>query len=82
MIQFFLIAYLLELDVPDARGMDLAPNGDLLVLSRNSASIVALWENDTNKVESATLFSGLGLNHALRYHNGFIYASSDQNVYR
>ncbi len=66
----------------NARGMDLVPNGDLLVLARNSASIMVLWENDTNLVESVTLFSGLGLNHALRYHDGYIYASSDQNVYR
>lgn len=65
-----------------ARGMDLAPNGDLLVLDRDSSSIFALWENDTNLVETATLYTGLALNHALRYHDGYIYASSDQNVYR
>jgi len=66
-----------------ARGMDLAPNGDLLVLARNTPSIIVFWENDTNVVQSVVLFSGsLGLNHALRYHDGYIYASSDQNIFR
>eukprot|EP00029_Vermamoeba_vermiformis_P000663 TRINITY_DN1085_c0_g1_i1.p1 TRINITY_DN1085_c0_g1~~TRINITY_DN1085_c0_g1_i1.p1 ORF type:complete len:659 (+),score=143.60 TRINITY_DN1085_c0_g1_i1:28-1977(+) len=69
-------------DLGSARGMDLAPNGDLLVLDRNSPSIFALWEDDAGVVQSATLYTGLALNHALRYHDGYIYASSDQNVYR
>lgn len=71
-----------EDEVDGARGMDLAPNGDLLVLARNNAAILALWENDANETQRATLFTGLALNHALRYHDGYIYASSDQNVYR
>lgn len=62
--------------------MDLAPNGDLLVLGRDISTILALWENDANETERTTLYTGLSLNHALRYHDGYIYASSDQNVYR
>lgn len=64
------------------RGIDLAPNKDIIVVDR-SLGVFAFWEDDDNKVKSAQLLdNSLGLNHGIRFHGGYIYMSSSSTVYR
>jgi glucose/arabinose dehydrogenase len=64
------------------RGIDIAPNNDIIVVDTTSGSIYAYWE-ETEGFQRATLYSGsIGMNHAVRYHDGYVWASSDTTVYR
>jgi hypothetical protein len=69
------------------RGIDLAPNNDLLVLVRGTAStpaaIKAIYETPgASDPSSVTLATLSGLNHAVKFKDGFVYASTDSTVYR
>ena len=77
-------------DLPDARGLWIDDTGDLLVLARGKAAgsqIVAVWDSDGDGVstgdgERAILGGAAGLNHGLTVQGGYLYASSDEKVYR
>lgn len=68
--------------VPQARGIDVAPNGDLLVLNSETSRIVAVFEDDNGDTHTVTLTTLAGLNHAVKYRDGYVYASTHTNVYR
>jgi len=63
------------------RAIDIASNGDVLVLDQSSASIIVLWENATG-VHKAVLNKGNGLNHAVKINGKFLYASNPTTVFR
>lgn len=69
-----------------ARGITVDDNGDVLVLTRESASIELLWDDDEDGVsdesERVTLVSEAGLNHGIALNEGYLYASSGTAVYR
>ena len=73
-------------DAPQAidnpRGIDVAPNGDLLVLSRNQRKIYVLYEDASGDSVQVEIGTAANLNHALRYRDGYLYFSSDTTVYR
>lgn len=76
-------AVLSSTEIASARGIDLMPNGDMLVLSRsNPAQIVALYEDSQGSSTTVVLASLAGLTHAVKYKDGYVYASSDTAVYR
>lgn len=71
------------------RGLEVTPEGDVLVLERvskdlSSAKIVKLYDTDGDNVAESKidLVSMQGLNHGLAYRNGHIYASSSATVFR
>lgn len=66
------------------RAIDLASNGDLLIVEVGNGRISANFEGDDGALNSTTLYqsAGLSLTHGLRYFNDSIYASSDTTVYR
>lgn len=65
-----------------ARGVHVAENNDVLVQTR--AGIVALWDDNLDgKVDGqAVLGTAPGLNHAVKVHNGYLYATSMSTCYR
>lgn len=72
--------------VSTPRGIEAAPNGDLLVVERGGGRISALFDmNGDGTVamnERAVLASASGLNHGIALNGGFLYASSATTVYR
>lgn len=71
------------------RGLEVTPEGDVLVLERVSkaltnAKIVKLVDADSDNVaeRKIDLVSMPDLNHGLAYHNGKLYASSSTTVFR
>lgn len=69
------------------RGVDVLSNGDLLVIDMSGSKLWLLWDGDGNGVsdnnERALLVDGdEGINHAVLYHQGYIYASTPVQVYR
>ena len=69
--------------IAGARGIDVAPNGDLLVLSRSGTPrVLAVYEDSNGDAQTTTLATLSGLNHAVKYRDGYVYASSDTTVYR
>jgi glucose/arabinose dehydrogenase len=74
--------------VSGPRGLYVDSAGDILVLSRGQSRVIVLFEtsngDDTIRVDQVMIVNGqgLGLNHGLTYHNGYVYASSQTMVYR
>jgi hypothetical protein len=66
------------LGLRNPRGIDTAPNGDILIVDKGTQTILALWETTEGKVESVVLAqtAQLNLNHAIKWRNNFLYASS------
>jgi glucose/arabinose dehydrogenase len=68
--------------------MAVASNGDVLVVERESSipQVRVLWDDDGDGVSSASertvLAQMSGLNHGIAICNGFLFASSDTQVYR
>jgi glucose/arabinose dehydrogenase len=73
--------------VGGVRGLFVDPAGDLLALSP-SREVFALYEESNgdgtiNVIQELIISSvGLALNHGLSFHDGFLYASSANTVYR
>jgi glucose/arabinose dehydrogenase len=72
-----------NIGIPNPRGMALAPNGDILVVLADTSRIFAYWENPiTGAIDSAELVGRSGLNHGIRLHNGWLYASTATTIFR
>lgn len=73
-------------DVGQARGITVDAAGTVLVVAREDADVVALWDEDGDGISSggerAVIASAPGLNHGIALHDGFLYASSATTVYR
>jgi hypothetical protein len=66
-----------------ARGIDIAPNGDLLVISKGGTpQIKVVFEDASGTAQTVSLVSQAGLSHAIRYKDGYVYASTDTTIYR
>ena len=80
-----LCVYVFAQNIPSARQLAFAPNGDLFV---NAGSLVVLWDADKNGQsdagERSTFSTGPGLNHGVVFSRDgkFVYASSPTTVYR
>jgi glucose/arabinose dehydrogenase len=80
-----LCVYVFAQNIPAARQLAFAPNGDLFV---NAGSVVVLWDADKNGTsdanERATFATAPGLNHGIAFSrdNKFVYASSPTTVFR
>nr|PZN15930.1 MAG: hypothetical protein DIU78_25310 [Pseudomonadota bacterium] len=72
--------------VGEARGITVDSEGNVLVVARGDADVVALWDEDGDGVSSdterAVIASAPGLNHGIALHEGYLYASSATTVYR
>ncbi len=70
----------------EPRGLDIASNGDVLVLERGHQTITVLFDADgdgvSNAAERAPLAMMPGLNHAIRIHGDHLYASTASTVVR
>jgi len=70
------------------RGVEIAANGDVLIVENSRGVIAALWDDNRDGVsgsnERATLATQTGLNHGIVIdaRNGFLYASNPTDVYR
>jgi glucose/arabinose dehydrogenase len=68
------------------RGITIDAQGNVLVVARGSASIVALWDANSDGIsgasERATIVTQTGINHGIALHGGYLYASSATTVYR
>jgi len=70
------------------RGLLLDSFGDILVLGRSESKIFAIRETDhgngSSTVRTTTIVDGrdLRLNHGIAFNNGYLYASSNNIVYR
>jgi glucose/arabinose dehydrogenase len=75
-------------DLNEPRGMVVASNGDVLVVERGFSNprVSVLWDDDGDGMSSvserAILAEAEGLNHGIALCNGFLFASSDTQVYR
>jgi len=63
------------------RGVLVAPNNDVLVVEQSQNRITVLFEQN-GVISRAILAQGGGLNHAIKIHQGYLYASSASAVYR
>lgn len=68
------------------RGLEVAGNGDLLVVEAGLGRVTALFDDNSDGVsgtgERVALASAAGLNHGIAISGGFLYASSSSTVYR
>ncbi|PRP86130.1 hypothetical protein PROFUN_03117 [Planoprotostelium fungivorum] len=64
------------------RGIDVTPNGDLLVVDTDGGNIWVVWEEADGTVNSSVIATESTLNHACRYHKGYVFASSSTTVFR
>eukprot|EP01122_Echinamoeba_exundans_P013520 TRINITY_DN5914_c0_g1_i1.p1 TRINITY_DN5914_c0_g1~~TRINITY_DN5914_c0_g1_i1.p1 ORF type:complete len:651 (+),score=134.84 TRINITY_DN5914_c0_g1_i1:119-1954(+) len=71
-------------DLSQPRAIDIAPNGDILIVEVGNGKISVNWEDDSGAVQSANLYqnNSLSLTHGVKYFNNSIYASSDTTVYQ
>jgi len=63
------------------RGIWVNSFNEILLVQRSPASIQLLWE-EGGTVHKTTLATQSGINHAIVYQNGYLYASSATTVYR
>ncbi|MCA9562119.1 MAG: PQQ-dependent sugar dehydrogenase [Myxococcales bacterium] len=79
-------AYYWATGLGSPRGLTIAPNGDVLVVNRNSGQVLATFDQDGDGVsgdeERAVIASASGLNHGIAVDDGYLYASSSTTVYR
>ena len=71
-------------NIRGARSLLFDDQGDLIILARGLNGIISAWSTGVDSMSQAVLINNatLGLNHGLELHNGYIYASSDELVYR
>jgi hypothetical protein len=71
-------------DLSQPRAIDIAPNGDVLIVEVGNGKISVNWEDDNGVVQSANLYqnNSLSLTHGVKYFNNAIYASSDTTVFK
>ena len=69
-----------------ARGITVDPQGNVLVVARGNAQVVALWDDDRDGLsgpnERIVVAAAAQLNHGIALHKGWLYASSATTVYR
>ncbi len=68
------------------RGTTVTEAGDVIVVARSQNALVLLYDDDENGVSDADerveLATAPGLNHGVAIHGSYLYASSDEAVYR
>ncbi|MFB6263738.1 MAG: sorbosone dehydrogenase family protein [Bradymonadaceae bacterium] len=74
-------------ETPGARGIAVDSEGHVIVVTRGNGELVSLHDDDGNRVigegeRTVLLGNTPGLNHGLRLHGGYLYASSATTVYR
>lgn len=52
------------------------------MLSRSQNKIYVIYENDSGDAVQVEIGTASGINHAIRYKDGYLYFSSDTTVYR
>jgi len=74
----------LDLIVAGARGMIRDPSGDFLIASRSQSNVFVVFQETLGGMRSVQLtnVTELLLSHAVAFSEGFIYASSQNVVYR
>ena len=79
-------AYAWALDVPEARGIVVDGQGDVLVVARGAGQVLRLFDANGDGVSDArergVVAQAPGLNHGIALHDGYLYASSASTVYR
>jgi glucose/arabinose dehydrogenase len=77
-------AFTIPVEIDQPRSILSNGPSTILALERGSSSIVLLEDADGDGVADSrrTLATAPDLNHGLALHDGYVYASSDQNVYR
>ena len=77
-------AFEIPVSIGRPRGVIAVGTSHVLVLERDTQSIVFLEDTDSDGIPDArrSLSSATGLNHGLVLHDGYIYASSQSIVYR
>jgi glucose/arabinose dehydrogenase len=72
--------------IADPRGITLDEAGNVLVVSRDTGSVVALWDDDGDGVSGAgervEVAEGPDLAHGIALNGGYLYASNASTVYR
>jgi len=79
--------YIFATGLSRPRGIFVVKNGDILVVEQGKAQVTVLFDANGDGVSSgdlerAVLAQQSGLNHAVVVHNGYLYASNPQNVFR
>mmetsp|Transcript_7571 Transcript_7571/g.12088 ORF Transcript_7571/g.12088 Transcript_7571/m.12088 type:complete len:665 (-) Transcript_7571:1003-2997(-) len=86
---FLASVYTVDLDSP--RGLEMSPNGDLIIANRATNQILLVWDDDHQgsvdesegeRLVLATVPGRPGTAHGVLLYKGFLYASSDVSVYR
>lgn len=79
-------AYVWSEYVNQPRALIALDNGDIIALERGASQISIHWDDDGDGIsgpsEHAVLVKQNGLNHAVRIHDGYLYASTPTTVYR
>lgn len=77
-------AYALPVDVDQARSIVSTGTSDFLALERGSESVVRFFDSNGDGIADSRepLASATELNHGLAVHDGYLYASNDERVYR
>mmetsp|Transcript_29476 Transcript_29476/g.41484 ORF Transcript_29476/g.41484 Transcript_29476/m.41484 type:complete len:468 (-) Transcript_29476:30-1433(-) len=79
-------AYVWSENVNQPRALLPLDNGDIIALERGASQISIHWDDDGDGVsgesEHAVLVRQSGLNHAVRFRDGYLYASTQNTVYR
>ena len=77
-------AFTLPVALDGPRGIFAVGTSDFLALERGTESVVYVYDSDDDDIPESkrTLASAPGLNHGLAIYDGYIYASSDSDVYR
>lgn len=77
-------AYALPIEIDQARSIVSLGTSEWLALERGSQSVVRCFDTNGDGIADSrtTLVAASGLNHGLAVQDGYLYASSDQIVYR
>ncbi len=69
-----------------ARGLKVDTKGNALVVATSTGSIISLWDDDHDGVSGASeqrvIATLKGLTHGIEVHGGYLYASTQTDVYR
>ncbi|HEX9159775.1 MAG TPA: PQQ-dependent sugar dehydrogenase [Rhizomicrobium sp.] len=69
-------------DVPHARWMTVAPNGDVFLAESDSGKVVLLRPTTDGAAKIATFASGFDRPHGLAVHNGALYVADVKSLWR
>jgi glucose/arabinose dehydrogenase len=77
-------AFTLPVALSNPRGILSVGTSDFLALERGSSSVVYVFDADDDGIPESrqTIADASSLNHGLAIYDGYIYASSDRNVFR